>query len=118
MAKLIINIEQFKAELKDKWLDYYKANRNWIENLNGNGYRVNDSWFILGIITALEPKLELKELLQYFLLVSKDCDSIIEGLGLDFDLEEELKKRTTELDQKETQINSEYLDQIREEIKT
>ena len=118
MAKLIEQHEQLKAELKGKWLDYYQANRDWLNKINGYGHRINDSWFILGIITALEPKSELKELLQYFLLVTKNCDSIIKALGLDFDPELELNKRLEKTIQQQTDSDSQYLDRVRKEIKT
>jgi hypothetical protein len=93
-------------------LDYYQENHVWLEKINGHGYHINDPWFILGIITALESRAELKELLQYFLLVTKDCNSIIKALGLDFNPELELQKRP-----KKIKSDSQYLDQIREEIK-
>ena len=118
MVNFLENPEQFKAELKDKFLDYYQANQIWLEKMEGRGQTINNSWFILGVITALEPKSELKELLQYFLAVSKHSDSIIQALGLDFNLEKELQKRKTELAAKEKQNTTEYLDKIREEIKT
>ena len=114
MANFLENPEQFKAELQDKWLDYYQANRIWLENMEGKGQTIHNSWFILGVITALETKSELKELLQYFLAVSQDSDSIIRALGLNFDPEIELKKRSQKLET----TPSEYLDKIREEIKT
>ena len=118
MAKLIEQPEQFKAELKDKLLDYYEANSAWLKQMNGYGQSINNSWFILGVITAFEPKSELKELLQYFLMVDKSSDSVIRALDLNFDLEKELEKRKTELTARETQTSSEYLDKIREEIQT
>jgi hypothetical protein len=105
-------IESFKAELKDKWLDYYQANSSLLKQIDGHQHKVKDSWFVLGVITALEPKAEFKELLQYFCLVTKDCDSIIRALGLDFDPEIELKKRP-----EKEKTPSEYLNEIREEIK-
>ena len=115
MSDILTQIEPLKAELKEKWLDYYQANHSWLEKLNGHRYSVRDSWFILGIITALEPKSELKELLQYFLLVTQNCDSIIRALGLDFDPELELEKRAQQTINRETEIETDkqYLDHIR-----
>lgn len=118
MTYILAQIEPFKAELKEKWLDYYQTNQSWLNKLNGQGYRIDNSWFILGIITALEPKSELRELLQYFLLVTKNCDSIIKALGLDFNPEVELKKRLEKTTHKQLDLDSQYLDQVREEIKT
>ena len=118
MSNILEQQERLRVELQEKWLDYYQANRVWLEQLNGYGHRIDDSWFILGIITALETKSELKELLQYFLLVTKDCDSIIKALGLDFDPELELKKRSQQETNKQKEIDSQYLDRVREETKT
>ena len=127
MAKLIEQPEQFKAELKDKWLDYYEVNRNWLQrSINDNrqwlqsvtyeekfenGYnpRRPNSFFLLGIISAIEP--QLKGLLSFAPL--HDPNLIIKNLGLDFDPEIELKKRP-----EKEKTPSEYLDKIREEIKT
>jgi hypothetical protein len=118
MTDILAQPEQFKAELREKWLNYYETNRIWLEKINGHGYRISDPWFILGVITALEPKSELKELLQYFLLVTKDCGSIIKALDLNFDPELELQKRSQQTTHQQTSTDSQYLDQIREEIKT
>ena len=118
MSNILEQQERLRVELQEKWLNYYQANRVWLEQLNGHGYRINNPWFILGIITALETKSELKELLQYFLLVTKDCNSIIRALGLDFDPELELKKRSQQTTQQQTETDSQYLDRVREEIET
>lgn len=118
MTNILEQHEQLKAELKDKWLDYYQSNQFWLKEADGNGYRFEDPRVMLGIITALEPKSELKELLQYFLLVTKSCDSIIKALGLDFDPELELKKRLEKTIHQQTDLDSQYLDQVRKEIKT
>jgi hypothetical protein len=118
MTELIEQVEELKAELKDKFLDYYQANQNWLKKMEGRGQTINNTWFILGVVTALEPRSELKELLQYFLMVSQDSDTIARDLGLNFDPEKELEKRQTELAAKETKTVTKYLDQIREEIKT
>ena len=118
MTKLIEQVEELKAELKNKFLDYYQANQNWLKKMEGMGQRVDNTWFILGVVTALEPKSELKELLQYFLMVSQDFATIARALGLNFEPEKELEKRQTELAVKETKTVTQYLDQIREEIKT
>lgn len=118
MADILKQHEQFKIQLKEKWLNYYQDNRIWLEKLDGHGQSISNPDFILGIITALEPSSELKELLQYFLLVTKDCGSIIKALGLDFDPELELKKRSQQATDRQTQTDLTYLDRVREEIKT
>ena len=128
MAKLIEQPEQFKAELKDKWLDYYEVNRNWLQPLirtNGNWHKGvqykegelekdykpyrPQSLFILGVVSILEP--EIQGLCNF--ISPSNPDELMCHLGLDFDPEIELKKRP-----EKEKTPSEYLDKIREEIKT
>ena len=135
MAKLIEQPEKFKAELKDKWLDYYEANRNWLQSFMNK----NSSWttnvkyegeledpkytprrpnahIILGTITVLEP--QTQGWLVFCPNLQTDPNLIIKALGLDFDPELELKKREQQKLQIQQTTSIEYLDQIREEIKT
>lgn len=142
MVNLLEQPEQFKAELKDKWLDYYDANKNWIqalmdgdtkwyqtiqyyyeqEQLDDLGYcnyspRRPNSFFILGVISSLEPQLK-----GLFAFIPKHSDDLLRMIALDFDPEIELKKRaqqqTQQQIQQQIQTDSQYLNQIREEIKT
>lgn len=134
MAKLIEQPEQFKAELKDKWLDYYEVNRNWLQPfMNKNSTWVNNvkyegeledpkynprrpnAHFILGVVSALES--QIQGLLVFTANLQTDASSILKALDLDFDPEIEFKKRSQQQSQQET-TPSEYLDKIREEIKT
>jgi hypothetical protein len=113
--KIMVNLaekpEQFKAQLKDKWLDYYEANRSWLqasmdvdrdwydsveyeeeelEQLGFNDYspRRPNYGFILGVLNILEPQL------KGLFTLSPGCpQNYIQRLGLDFDPEIELKKR-------------------------
>lgn len=138
MVSLLEQPEQFKTELKDKWLDYYEANKNWIKSLidsNTNwGKNLNyyydkqeleslgyndytpcrpESLFIIGIVANLDSQLQ-----GLFAFILKNPDEILSIIGLDFDPEIELKKREQQKLQQQIQIDSQYLDQIREEIKT
>lgn len=133
MANFLENPEQFKAELKDKWLDYYQANRSWIktlmdisgswcdsvssyedEELEKFGYDSNysprrpDSRFIFGVLNVIEPQIK-----GLFSLSPESPTTYIKRLALDFDPEIELKKRP-----EREKTASEYLDAIRKEIKT
>lgn len=124
------NIKPFKAELKDKWLDYYEANRNWLQSFMNK----NTSWFssveykgelddpqykprrpnahfILGVVTILEP--QLQGLLVFSANLQTDSNLILKALDLDFDPEIELNKRP-----EKQKTPSEYLNEIREEIRT
>ena len=137
MAKLIEQPEQFKSELKDKWLDYYQHNQhwlklllvpnkgNWYESANYNKKDLGDekyqpcrpnSIFILGVVSVLEP--EIQGLCNF--APPGQPDEMIKHLGLDFDPELELKKRCLRLASRSQQkINREpetdkhYLDRIR-----
>ena len=130
MAKLIEQPEQIKTELKDKWLDYYEVNKNWLQSFmdKNNSWVVNvhyegelenskykprrpNSHFILGVVTTLEP--QIKGLLVFSINLQTDANQILKALDLDFDPEIELKKRL-----EKAKTAAEDLDKIREEIKT
>ena len=135
MANIFENPEQFKAQLKDKWLDYYEVNKYWLQRLireDGqwskkveckekfeyakDGYHPcrPNSYLLLGIISAIEP--QLKGLLSF--VSAHDPDLIIKNLGLDFDPKIELKKRSQQKSLQQETTSSEYLEEIRKEIKT
>ena len=130
MAKLIEQPEQFKIELKDKWLNYYQANRHWLKSLlvpnQGNWYESANyneeeleddkytpcrpnSLFILGVVSVLEP--EIQGLCNF--APPNKPNEIIKHLGLDFDPELELKKRSQQTIIRETETDLKYLDNIR-----
>jgi hypothetical protein len=135
MVDILAQPEQFKAELKEKWLNYYQENRTWLQHcMNENGGwcdsvdydeeelkslgvdedycpRRPECYFILDVISVLEPS--ARGLLSFMTHLNDDSEDLVKALGLDFDPELELKKRP----QRE-KTASEYLDQIREEIKT
>jgi len=99
--------EELKPTLKDKWLDYYEANRRVIKKLMELGHKYSygqrpKSDFIIGTVSALEPRLE--DYLFCFFLVCDDLDKILKTLELDFDPEEELKKREEEAQEQHTAI--------------
>ena len=135
MARLIEQPEQFKIELKDKWLNYYQTNRywlklllvpnqgNWYESANYNEEELEDDKyqpcrpnpiFILGVVSVLEP--EIQSLCNF--APPNKPNEIVKHLGLDFDPELELKKRSQKTTNQQLNLDSQYLDQVREEIKT
>ncbi|MEG3887564.1 DUF5331 domain-containing protein, partial [Microcoleus sp. herbarium19] len=83
--------DTFSVALKQKWLDYYQANRSWLllhmtaDNTvaTPDGGKRPVSYLILGIAAALEP--ELQQLMLPFSRLKPDADSLIEVLGLNFD---------------------------------
>ena len=108
--------EQFKAELKEKWLNYYQENRSqlqrYIDENSGwsdsvdyeeeelENYEVDEDYqprrpecyFILGVISALEPS--IKGLLSFAGDLNTNSEKLVKTFGLDFDPELELKKRS------------------------
>jgi hypothetical protein len=124
------SFDKFKVTLKPKWFDYYQIHREWIVELtdkNGcwhktpdNGKRPNSN-LILGAITALEPR--LAGLLSPFCELNSDTNKLLEALGLNFDPDIELAKRTVELAATQeaeivlllTDADTEYLNKLREE---
>ncbi|NJO44409.1 MAG: DUF5331 domain-containing protein [Oscillatoriales cyanobacterium RM2_1_1] len=82
--------KDFTVSLRDKWLNYYKANRDWLVvqvDLNPiktpDGGRRPSSALILGIINALEP--EAAQLMLPFSQLNPDPEKLVEVLGLNFD---------------------------------
>ena len=97
--------EKLKATLNDKWLDYYEVNRSWIIRIlpkHTNGYnQCIDSetlaYVVLGVITAIEPK--VKEFLELFSELNQDPRSILQVLEIDYlDLDRKLKERSEKRD--------------------
>ncbi|MCT7965797.1 DUF5331 domain-containing protein, partial [Laspinema sp. D1] len=82
--------EEFSATLKNQWLKYFEDNRDWLHlhtklaavNTPDGGKRP-PSYFILGVMNALEPK--LAQLMLPFSQLNPDPDTLIEVIGLNFD---------------------------------
>ena len=92
--------ENFTSALKQKWIDFFQANHSWIGlQMKVTGVKTPDggirphSYFILGAINALEPK--LGTLMLPFYQLNPDADKLVEILGLNFDPDMELAKRTS-----------------------
>jgi hypothetical protein len=121
--------DKLKISVKHKWLDYCELNNDWLikctkwQETPDQGSRPQ-ALLILGVVMALEPK--LTEFLPALLDLNNNSDEIIRVLGLDFDPRKELEKRSIEIaasQQTETplfsaDLDSEYLNKIREEMKT
>ncbi|MEX6779022.1 DUF5331 domain-containing protein [Limnospira fusiformis] len=87
--------QEFTTALKQKWLDYYQANREWlvlqmdISSIpTPDGGRRPSSALILGTINALDPEAAL--LMFPFSKLNPDPEKLIEVLGLHFDPDHEL----------------------------
>ncbi|MBF2066757.1 MAG: DUF5331 domain-containing protein [Calothrix sp. C42_A2020_038] len=80
----------FTESLKQKWLQFFQANREWItlqmqvESVyTPDGGKRPSSYLILGVVNALEPK--LAQLMLPFSKLNPDADTLVEVLGLHFD---------------------------------
>ncbi|MGE5658371.1 MAG: DUF5331 domain-containing protein [Actinomycetota bacterium] len=87
--------EELSGGLKQKWLQYYQANRSWLVlqmNVQSvqtpDGGRRPPSYLILGVLNALEPNLE--QLMLPFSRLNPDPEVLIDVLGLNFDPEKAL----------------------------
>ncbi|MEM8804650.1 MAG: DUF5331 domain-containing protein [Cyanobacteria bacterium P01_G01_bin.38] len=84
--------ENFTSVIRQKWLDYVRANRPWLEMQmretsvrTPDGGRRPSSFLVLGVVNALEPK--LSNLMVPFYQLNADEDALVEVLGLNFDPE-------------------------------
>ncbi len=80
----------FTDSLKQKWLQFFQANREWIslhmsvESVyTPDGGKRPPSYLILGVVNALDPK--LAQLMYPFAKLNPDADTLIEVLDLHFD---------------------------------
>jgi len=85
-----VNTRQFRKSIKEKWLNYYADNRQWIICLriwvNCDGQRRPSSSFILATLSILEP--QLNQLLPLIVDLSSNPDRIVAALGLNFNPDE------------------------------
>jgi len=82
--------DNLMASLKQNWLQFFQDNRSWItlqmqvESVyTPDGGRRPSSYFILGVVNALEP--ELGQLMLPFSQLNPDAEALIEVLELNFD---------------------------------
>ncbi|ACK64872.1 conserved hypothetical protein [Rippkaea orientalis PCC 8801] len=120
----MITFEEIKATLPDKWLLYYTTNHSWIKPLMDNRkwwHKTPDDGkrpcadIILGAITALEPQLSFW--MPPFCKLNSDGNKLIEVLGLNFDPEKELKKRSEQSSKLSIKSDDQFMRQIREQNK-
>jgi hypothetical protein len=128
MTDILAQPEQFKAELKNKWLDYYQANRSWLQHYMDENSGWSDSvnydeeelenygvdedyeprrpecYFILGVASVLEPS--LKGLFSFAGNLNTNSEKLVKTFGLDFDPELELKKRSQQTTNQTIQTDS------------
>jgi hypothetical protein len=90
MANNMAFFYSFTESLKQKWLDFFQANRDWIslhmqvESVyTPDGGKRPPSYLILGVANALEPK--LAQLMLPFSKLNADADTLVAVLDLNFD---------------------------------
>ncbi|NJN74720.1 MAG: DUF5331 domain-containing protein [Limnothrix sp. RL_2_0] len=137
------DLEQLKKELKEKWLEHFKLNQDWIiiwvtknglwrptqekvedeilESLSSESQKYSprtlQSDFLIGFISGLEPA--LYSLLKLLCITSPNSENIINALELNFDPLVELERRKYTIE--DSKVFQEFpvseLDDIREQIK-
>lgn len=110
--------DSFTDSIKQKWLQFFKANRDWItlqmaiESVyTPDGGKRPSSFLILGVVNALEPK--LAQLMFPFAKLNPDADTLIEVLGLHFDPDIVLGNRLSPM--QEPEIYSRASQEVTEE---
>jgi hypothetical protein len=81
-----VNIQQLRRSLKEKWLQYYRDNREWLVKfgiwVESDGVRRPTSGYILATLSVLEPR--LTQLMPLVVDLSSSPDRVITALGLNF----------------------------------
>lgn len=82
--------DDLTISLKQKWLQFFQVNRSWIARqmevesvYTPDGGRRPPSYFILGVVNAIEP--QLAEMMLPFSKLNPDVDALIDVLELNFD---------------------------------
>ncbi|WP_088242649.1 DUF5331 domain-containing protein [Calothrix rhizosoleniae] len=116
----------FTDSLKNKWLQFFQLNRDWIKLhmevesvYTPDGGKRPSSYLILGVANALEPK--LAQLMLPFSRLNADADILVEVLGLHFDPDVALgnynsMQSSSMMSESADDDNSEYvMDEVRHE---
>ncbi len=109
--------DSFTDSIKQKWLQFFQANREWItlqmaiESVyTPDGGKRPSSYLILGVVNALEPK--LAQLMFPFAKLNPDADTLIEVLDLHFDPDIALGNRLSPTIEPETYLRSSVVETI------
>lgn len=112
---ILEDFEEMKAELREKWLDYYEINHDWIKSaglhqgifwhtvINGKETTIYcpNSALILGVVSSLDKR--IARFIQISKQLSGGCspDQLVIGLGLKFNMDAALEEREKAKEQKE-----------------
>jgi len=87
---IVEEFEEFKAQLKEKWLDYCEINKPFLQDWYHNSIYPNRD-FILGVITVIEPKvIEWIKFYTSHIQPKIAVGNSIDFLGLNFDYQKAL----------------------------
>jgi hypothetical protein len=111
MEDMMAFFDSFTDSIKQKWLQFFQANRDWItlqmtiESVyTPDGGKRPSSYLILGVVNALEPK--LAQLMFPFAKLNPDADTLIDVLGLHFDPDITLGNRLSPMQEPEIYSNA------------
>ncbi len=112
----------FTDSLKQKWLQFYASNRDWIKLhmevdsvYTPDGGKRPSSYLILGVANALEPK--LAQLMLPFSKLNADADTLIEVLDLHFDPDSALGEQPMQpVSQEEAETSEFAVDENADEL--
>lgn len=108
-GKQMTFFDNFTAALKQKWIEYFQANKSWIAMqmkqdsvATPDGGHRPSSYLILGAINAIEPK--LGNLMVPFCKLNSDADLLVEVLGLHFDPDLEFNKSDSDINRIQPEV--------------
>ena len=111
----------FTDSLKQKWLQFYTSNRDWIKLhmevdsvYTPDGGKRPSSYLILGVVNALEPK--LAQLMLPFSKLNADADTLIEVLDLHFDPDSALGEQPVQPVSQEAETSEFAVDENPDEL--
>ena len=105
--KIFDEFDELRAELQQRWIDYYEDNRDWIKSL---GLDKGDSWsvtvdnqtqtrycpdhrFIVGVASLLDERVVDYIRIGIRMSAQDSYTVVVKGLGLRFDPEVAIKQR-------------------------
>jgi len=114
MMGILKDFETYKAELKQKWIEYYEANLELFDTINMAEYRRKcpDSSMILALIMLTDS--QAKEYIELLSMANSDKDKLVQLLELNFNINEEIEKRKQEKTKNELVEYQSPLDDFRQ----
>jgi hypothetical protein len=114
---IVEEFEEFKLQLREKWLDYCEANEQYL-NVWYKNCTYPDNDFIVGVLTIIEPN--LVQWIHFYLTHIQPLHPVslsINFLKLDFDYKNALETRKEERAKNQLIEPPSLLDDFRKQIK-